>query len=304
MYLATEAQAEYRNVLSESRKGFNLDDVELDRLNGIISPLLKKGQSIHHICQNHGDKIMLSEKTVYNLIASGLFLARNIDLPRKVRFRPRSGSKHDSLTVDTECRSERTYADYQQFVSEKSDVAIVQADTVEGKKGGKVLLTIHLLSCNFMLIFLRDHNTAHSVTMVFNHLKELLGIAAFSRMFPLLLLDRGSEFSDPTAIEFYEGKRVTRIFYCDPNAAWQKGACEVNHEFIRRILPKGSSFNHLTQDKISLMMNHINSYGRECLNDRSPYAIAAALYGEEALKKLGAVLISPDDITLRPSLLK
>ena len=41
----------------------------------------------------------------------------------------------------------------------------------------------------------------------------------------------------------------TNVFYCDPSAPYQKGACEVNHELIRRILPKGSSFDDLTQKR-------------------------------------------------------
>ena len=304
LYLATDAHSEYRNDLSESRKGFNLDEDEISRIDAIIAPLIRNGQSIHRICQNHGDEIMLSERTIYNLISAGILTVRNIDLPRKVRFRPRSSAKHDNLTVDVRCREGRTYSDFKDYISDNPDTALVQADTVEGTKGGKVLLTIHFCISRFMLAFLRDRNTARSVTDVFDSLKELLGIKLFSRMFPVVLLDRGSEFSDPTAIEFHEGKQVTRVFYCDPNSAWQKGACEVNHEFIRRIRPKGQSLNDLTPAKVNLMMNHVNSYGRESLNERPPYVIASAMYGEDVLKKLGAELIPPDEIVLRPSLLK
>ena len=59
-----------------------------------------------------------------------------------------------------------------------------------------------------------------------------------------------------------------------------------------------------TQDDICLMMNHINSYGRKSLGGKSPYEIFASLYGEEILRRMGAILIPPDEVTLRPSLLK
>ena len=39
----------------------------------------------------------------------------------------------------------------------------------------------------------------------------------------------------------------TRIYYCNPSAPYQKAEIEVGHEFIRRILPKGRSFDELTQ---------------------------------------------------------
>jgi hypothetical protein len=55
---------------------------------------------------------------------------------------------------------------------------------------------------------------------------------------------------------------------------------------IRRVLPKGSSFNHLAQEDITLMMNHINSYKRKKLNNRSPYETFSFCHGEEVLKNL------------------
>lgn len=101
-----------------------------------------------------------------------------------------------------------------------------------------------------------------------------------------------------------ENNQRTQLFYCDPSAPYQKGAAENNHEFIRRILPKGSSFDDLTQDKINLMMNHINSYHKANLGNQSPYEMFCLFYGMDILDVLGATLISPNDITLRPTLLK
>ena len=121
----------------------------------------------------------------------------------------------------------------------------------------------------------------------------------------MILTDKGSEFSDPLAIEFYEyGVYRTQVFYCNPSAPYQKGAVENNHEFIRRILPKGTSFNDLSQQDISLMMDHINSYKRENLAWHSPYETFEFFYGRDVLDKLGAKLISPNDIVLLPNLLR
>jgi len=71
------------------------------------------------------------------------------------------------------------------------------------------------------------------------------------------------EFSNPLALEFAEdGDRITSVYYCNPSSPFQKPTVENNHEFIRRVLPKGSSFDDLTQADINLMMEHINSYTR------------------------------------------
>ena len=119
------------------------------------------------------------------------------------------------------------------------------------------------------------------------------------------MTDNGSEFTNPLAIEFdKQGKQRTRIFYCDPSAPFQKGAVENNHELIRRIIPKGRSLESYSQEDIDLMMNHINSYGRKKLNDRSPFAVFSFLNGDDILSKLGAECIPSNDIIIHPDLLK
>ena len=75
-------------------------------------------------------------------------------------------------------------------------------DTVIGKQGGKCLLTIHFVNTSFMLAFLRDHNDAQSVIDIFNDIQEILKIDKFKELFPLILTDNGSEFSNPIEIEF------------------------------------------------------------------------------------------------------
>ena len=178
-------------------------------------------------------------------------------------------------------------------------------DSVEGRKGGKVLLTIYFRNCELMLAFIRDANTARSVTDVFNLLDGLLGRDVFRTLFPVILTDRGSEFTDPSAVECDENGEIrTKIFYCDPQRSDQKGGCEVTHEMIRRVLPKGTSFDELIQDDIDLMMSHINSYARKKLANRSPYQLFSSFFGEDLLKKLRIKQIPPNDINLTPKLLK
>lgn len=139
-------------------------------------------------------------------------------------------------------------------------------DSVEGRKGGKVLLTLHFVKAELMLAFLRDANDSQSVLNCFDRLYLELGSNVFSSLIPLILTDNGSEFSNPKAIESdRQGNPRTRIFYCDPSSPGQKASIEKNHEFIRYVLPKGTSFDSLAQADISLLMDHINSYSRESL---------------------------------------
>ena len=240
IYDPADAHERAHHAVSEARTGIMSNEDDIARINGIISPLVKNGQSLHQIYLAHVDELMCSEKTLYNYVDAQLFDIRNIDLPRKVKYRPRY--KKPEFKVDRGCRIERSYADFQKYLGANPETTIVQMDSVIGRVGGKCLLTIHFVESSLMLAFLRDANTSASVIEIINLLDEVLGSKTFNSLFPVILTDNGSEFSNPKEIE----KRSTipcnrtKIFYCDPSAPYQKGACEVNHEWIRRILPKGS----------------------------------------------------------------
>lgn len=222
LYVPGEAQKEYGLALHESRSGIGLSEEEVRQLDGIFSTLLKKRQSIHHIYVNHADSVMVSESTIYRLVDYHLFEARNIDLPRKVRYAPRKKKK--AFKVDRTCRLNRTFADYLDFCREHPDIPVTQIDSVEGKKGGKVLLTVHFLKAECMLAFLRDANDSQSVINIFNRLYLELSPDVYCGLLPLLLGDNGSEFSNPTALELDgQGNRRSHVFYCAPSSPGRKG---------------------------------------------------------------------------------
>jgi IS30 family transposase len=303
VYDAYDSHIAFSQKISEARSGILSNEKEISRLNSLISPLIRNGHSIHQIYINHADELMCSEKTIYNYVDACLFDVRNIDLPRKVRYRLRS--KKPEFKIDRGCRNGRTYADFLVFIEKCPDVPIVQMDSLMGSRGSKVLLTIHFVETSLMLAFLRDANTSQSVIDIFHDLRKKLGINLFQKLFPVILTDNGSEFSNPKAIEKGpDGLSQTRIFYCDPSSPYQKGAIEVNHELIRRVIPKGASLDSYTQEDINKMMNHINSYKRKKLNNRSPHSTFSFYYGEELLQLLGCSPVAPEDIILKPELLK
>lgn len=302
-YKAKDAQAEYKAILSEARSGFCITEDELKTLNNVLSPLIKNGQSIHHVSVNHADEIHYSEKTLYNFMDAGLLDAKNLDLPRKVRFGARK-KKSTEFKVDKKCRIGRTYEDFEKYCEEHPDLPVVEIDSVEGVKGSAVLLTIYFRQQNLQLAYYREANDSKSVTQIFKRLRHELGTEMYKKLFPIVLGDNGSEFSDPKAIEYDEqGTRLCRVFYCDPQASFQKGSCENNHEMIRRIIPKGVDIAKYDQEKISLMMSHINSYGRAILGDKSPYDLFEFTYGRIVLEVFELRRIDPDDIVLKPTLL-
>jgi len=300
-YNARKAQKAYEATLRSSRSGIALSDADLAALNSIFSGPLKQGQSVSAICAAHRGEINVCEKTIYKYVANNLFDADNFDLPRKVQRKPHRKKSGPILRVDHRCHEGRTYADYKSFLKEHPDVSVCQMDTVIGREGGKCLLTLYFKNCGLQLLFLRERNTAASVKVWFDWLRQTLGPEHFKELFQVILTDRGSEFTDPVSIECDQetGEQQLNLFYCDPQNSNQKAQCERNHELIRYSLPKGSSMDHLTQEDINELMSHINSYGRKKWNGQAPIDLFNQIYGQEVSNFLGLRKIPVDSINLR-----
>ena len=303
MYRATDAYKEYKHVLSTSRAGIDIDAETLTVVDELITPLIKNGQSINHIYSTHQWDIPFSSRTLYNYISKSLFEVLSLDLPRKVRYKPRK--KFKPVQKDSDSLVGRKYIDFQTYIAENPDVQIIEMDTVKGRIGGKLILTLYFRTSKLMLGFLLEHESQVEVVEVLDQLESALTTEIFKEIFPVLLTDNGSGFSNPYIIEMgSDATQRTKLFYCDPYASQQKGGIEKNHEFIRYILPKGTSFDHLDQGMVTLLMNHINSTARESLNNSTPHKEAALLMQSRVQDVLGLKSIPPDMICLKPKLLK
>ena len=303
-YFSNTAHKQYLSTLSESRQGINISEAEISLIDKEISPLLKDNkQPINHIYSYKQDILPFSKVTFYSYINKNVFTFRNIDLPRKVIYKPRKSKDEPKIKTNKKCRINRTYLDYNEYLVSHPDANIVQMDTVEGVIGGKVFLTLLFVKTNLMLIYLMDNKTTECVKKIFDYLKSTIGIENYKKYFEVILTDNGSEFSNPNDIEidYNTGEIISKLFYCNPNSSWQKGDIEKNHEFIRYVLPKGISFDHLTQEDTNLLMNHINNTYRVSLDGKSPYDCSAHM---DFLEKLSLRKISPSLVNLSPNLLK
>ena len=302
-YKATTAQRQYKTVLVESRTGINISPEDLTILDELVSPLIRQGQSPYMILQNHPE-IKLSEKTIYNYIDSGALTVKNIDLPKKVKYKVRN--VHSTEITDNSVYEGRTYKDFQNFLKEHPDTRVTEMDTVIGCDGSKkVLLTLHFDCCSFMMAYLLESKEAYHVKTVFDNIETAIGAFSFCNSFSIVLTDRGGEFQNPDALECGKDNVVrTSIYYCDPMCSWQKPHCEKNHEYIRKICPKGTTFDNYTQTDINLMMSHINSSKRQSLGNLSPMTLAKMMLPKELLDYFGLIEIPSDEIILTPALLK
>ena len=197
-YIAQQADAMAKRRYSNSRSKIQTRGTELERLDEVVSPLILKGQPLTHIFSEHSTDLGISQRTLYRYIEQGVLSVGNIDLRRKVAYKPRRKKKEASEA----------------------------------------------------------------------------------------------------------GKKRTKVFYCDPQASWQKPQIEKNHEFIRYVLLKGKTLNPYTQEDITVLMNNINRIRRESLGNKSPYEATTDKSIFRLMELMGLHRIPADEINLTPTLQK
>ncbi|CJY69541.1 transposase%2C ISSmi3 [Streptococcus pseudopneumoniae] len=300
-YLAKQAQKQYEQTLVEAREGTPLNSKTFWDMDKVISDGVKKGQHIYHILKTHN--LDVSSSTVYRHIRKGYLSIAPIDLARAVKFKERRKSKLPS--IPKEAKKGRSYEDFQNYLALNQLDSWLEMDTVMGRMGGKVLLTFNLSFCNFIFARLLDNKTALEVTKHLYDIKNTLHQADkdFFQLFPVILTDNGGEFARVDDIEM-DVRGESKLFFCDPNRSDQKGRIEKNHTLIRDILPKGTSFDNLTQEDINLVCSHVNSVKRAALNGKSAYELFAFTYGEEISKLLGISKIPAEDVCQSSTLLQ
>lgn len=306
-YDAKRAQNQYEYTLTDSRQGVNLSSTELIELAHIICPLIKNGQSIYTILNNHPE-ITQCEKTIYSYIELGLFRdwgVTNLTLKRKTT---RKVSKKDKLKKRKEPANYegRSYTDYLEYKAKYPNIPTTEMDTIYNNENGPYIQTFIFENTSFMIGILHKKKDVYSMSSSLNNFQEVLSDEDLKRLFPLLLTDRGSEFMrpEPFEINLETGELRSAIFYCDPQQSSQKPHVENNHNMIRNILPNGQSWNQLTQEKVNLIFSHINSTARENLGGKTPYEIFTFIYSKETASKLGIQEIKKDEVILQPHLLK
>ena len=300
-YLAKQAQKQYEETLVEAREGTPLNSQTFWDMDKIISKGVKKGQHIYHILKTHN--LDVSSSTVYRHIRKGYLSIAPIDLARAVKFKERRNSNLPS--IPKEAKKGRSYEDFQNYLALNQLNSWLEMDTVMGRMGGKVLLTFNLSFCNFIFARLLENKTALEVIKNLYNIKNTLHEADkdFFQLFPVILTDNGGEFARVDDIEM-DVRGESKLFFCDPNRSDQKGRIEKNHTMIRDILPKGTSFDNLTQEDINLVCSHVNNVKRAALNGKSAYEIFAFTYGEEIPKLLGISKIPAEDVCQSSKLLQ
>lgn len=303
LYVAQNAQKDYEALLTEARSGIPLNRESFYETERIISDAVRNGQHIYHAIKSND--LPVSVATVYRHIKMQYYSIGLIDLPRAVKFKPRNSSK--SEFVPYWAKQGRTYADFLEYISQNSDTPIVQLDTVIGRVGEKLIMTLHYVNCDFMVGLLLDNKSAAEAADKIKTFKLRLSNLGFvfGDIAPILLTDNGGEFSLVSAFENdLGGDLESHMFFCEPCSPHEKPHIEKNHTLFRDIVPSGTSFDDFSQDTVNLIFSHVNAVKRKQFNGKSAYDMFSFFYSVDLASALGISFIDPKDVIQSPALLK
>lgn len=210
-------------------------------------------------------KTSICTKTLYNYIDKGLLKVKNIDLLMKVKLNPKKKritafKKHLGKSIELRPNE----------VEAREEFGHWEGDTIVGKDKKGAILTLVERKTNKGFVLKLTDRTAPSVNKAF---KQLNGQR---HLFKTITFDNGSEFADCNSLETEKMK----VYFAHPYSAYERGINENYNRIIRRFIPKGTSFDNLTQETLNRINNWIDSYPRK----RHKYKSAEDMFAMELEK--------------------
>lgn len=220
-------------------------------------------------------------RTLYNYIDKGVFLnLTNKNLPvkrnKKRGYKKVRVQKRASIGTSIEERPE--------YIKDRKEFGHWEMDSVVGKRGkskNTFLVLTERKTRNEIIFKLPDHSATEVVKAV-DRLEITWG-SMFSDVFKTITVDNGTEFSYFNELErscTKPDEKRTKVYYCHPYSSWERGSNENNNKMVRRIVPKGTNFDSMTDDEVLDMQIWINGYPRR-IHD---YHSAAELFEKEIAK--------------------
>ena len=302
-YSARMAQRAADEELRGSRRGIDETELSVASKLDAIREGLRRGMSPEQIAATRPD-LGLSASTIYRWVAAGYAEMTNMDLRRKVGYRPRRRSAPRAAARHS---ARRSHGEFMRL-AEDERAGAWEMDTVEGSAADSArLLTLYHRPTSFQLVVPIADGTCGAVLAGLGLVRGALGDGGMRRVFRLVLTDNGSEFADEAAIAALlgEAEGETRLFYCEGRRADQKGGCEKNHVEIRKLLPKGRGLrlDRLSRADAALVMSQVDSEPRGKLAWRAPAEMLLAAFGDDAralLDAFGVEMLDPSELDLTP----
>lgn len=231
----------------------------------VIEKRYSPAATLAYIKKNNMDfKTDVCFKTLYNYIHSGVFLnltRLSLPMPRKkidkAKQLKRQARNHVHTSIEERPKS----------ISERNVFGHWELDTVESGKGDKACLFVFTERMSRKeLIYKADAKNQSCLVKILNKLERCLTAPVFRDTFKTITCDNGCEFIDMNAIEksvINKTLKRTKVYYCHPYNACERGSNENANKLIRRWIPKGSFISSFSDRYISDVQNWMNTYPRK-----------------------------------------
>lgn len=156
------------------------------------------------------------------------------------------------------------------IVEEKTRLGDFEMDTIIGKGKQGAITTIVDRASAYLKISIPTTKRAQDIED-----EALRLLSPFKEMTHTITSDNGLEFANHENIS----KALDcEYYFCHPYSSWERGLNEYTNGLIRQYIPKGSSFENLTQNDIQEIEDKINHRPRKNLGWKTPYEV---FYGVE-----------------------
>lgn len=211
---------------------------------------------------------MVCTKTLYNYADRGILSIKNIDLPQKVRRKPKKPTPH---IRKNKTRLGRSIEERPACVAARERFGDWELDLVIGSKSDSdhVLMTLLERKTRYYRMIRLPDKSAPSVMKAFDQLRNEYK-ERFSLIFKTITTDNGSEFSLLSSLEQISD---TKVFFAHPYSSFEKGANERHNGILRRFIPKGRRIDSLSDDELSSIEGWINTLPRRIFKFDTPRAL-------------------------------
>ena len=231
------------------------------------------------VLKKRGHELNFCVRTLYNHIGRDDFPISPEQLPHG-RYRRRKSESSQPCRKHKNLKGE-SIDNRPAIINSREEAGHHEMDLVVGARGGKkALLVITERVTRYQHIILIKDKTQKSVIRALNHLERALSKERFSSLFKSITCDNGIEFQDFDGIEksvFCKKQKRTKVYFAHPYSSFERGSNENANRLIRRFLPKGCTFDKLSQSEVDRLARWMNKIPRKIFDGKSANEMAKEL---------------------------
>jgi IS30 family transposase len=207
------------------------------------------------------ENISISHVTIYELIKEdkhkGGKLYEHLRFHHTGHRRAKYGAKYEGGIKDKVSISKRP-----DIVNDTMRIGDFEIDTIVGANQKGAITTVVDRGSKLVRISIptskKANDVAHETIKILEDLKDKIHT---------ITSDNGLEFANHKDIS----KALNCDYYfCHPYSSWERGLNEYTNGLIRQYIPKGTSFDNITQKEIKMIEDKLNNRPRKSLGWKTP----------------------------------